>query len=148
MKIVTGDIWEYPADVVCIPTNGFIKRNGTAVMGRGVARQARQKFTGLEFTVGDHIKHFGNVVGYIDWFDHWFLVFPTKHHWSEPSDLDLIEASARQLRDLALADPTTIFVLPRPGCGNGGLDWEEVGVRIAGLLPDNVHVIDREVSSG
>ena len=148
MKIVTGDIWDHPADVVCIPINGFIKRNGAAVMGRGVALQAKDKFAGLEFTVGDHLKWEGNVVGLIDWFEHWFLLFPTKHHWSQPSDLDLIETSARQLREIALAAPDTTYVLPRPGCGNGGLDWEEVGPRIAGLLPDNVHVIDREVSSG
>ncbi len=144
MKIVTGDIWRHTADVVCIPTNGFVKRNGAAVMGRGVAKQAMTKFTGLEFTVGEHLKENGNVVGFIDWFDHWFLVFPTKHHWAQPSDLDLIEFSARQLRELALMDPETIFVLPRPGCGNGGLKWEDVALRIVGLLPDNVHVIDRD----
>ena len=63
MKIVTGDIWKYPADVICIPTNGFIKRNGAAVMGRGVAKQATQRFIGIEFTIGEHLKWNGNEVG-------------------------------------------------------------------------------------
>jgi len=32
-------------------------------------------------------------------------------------------------------------VLPRPGCGNGQLDWSDVHPVIAPILPDSVHVI-------
>lgn len=62
--------------------------------------------------------------------------FPTKHHFREKSDLALIEKSCEEIRKLynvevwknkVLPDkkpwiPTV--VIPRAGCGCGGLDWE------------------------
>ena len=38
MKEITGDLWDYyrrPMHTICITTNGTIKKNGKAVMGRG-----------------------------------------------------------------------------------------------------------------
>jgi hypothetical protein len=58
----------------------------------------------------------------------------------EEADLVLIAASARQLRGLAEDRPEETFVLPRPGCGNGRLDWTVVRPLLLSL-PDNVAVI-------
>ena len=46
MKEVTGNIWDYPADIVCITTNGSTTRNGSAVMGKGIALQAKERYPG------------------------------------------------------------------------------------------------------
>jgi len=141
MKVVTGDIWDYPADVICITTNGTIKKNGEAVMGRGVALQAVQRFPGVAKDLGENLQRWGN-------FPHILkselVTFPVKHHWHERASLDLIKESAVQFAVHVKCFPELIFVLPRPGCGNGGLRWEEVEPVISSLLPDNVHVIDRE----
>jgi O-acetyl-ADP-ribose deacetylase (regulator of RNase III) len=54
------------------------------------------------------------------------VVFPVKHEWMELADLALIQQSAYEL--IALADRLEWrrVVLPRPGCGNGGLTWDQV----------------------
>ena len=43
----------------CITTNGFVKRNGEAVMGRGTARQATLRFPGLCTRLGRLLKQSG-----------------------------------------------------------------------------------------
>ncbi len=141
MKEVVGDVWEYKADVVCIPTNGTTKKNGLAVMGAGVAQQAAELYSVLPKKVGELLKEKGNHVNRIGLTR--MATFPVKHHWSEWADLELIRRSAQELRLMALRRPGLVFVLPRPGCGNGNRDWEtEVKSLIAPILPDNVHVID------
>lgn len=50
-------------DAICITTNGFVKKDGTCVMGRGIARQAAKRWPDLPKILGNHIKQKGNVVG-------------------------------------------------------------------------------------
>jgi O-acetyl-ADP-ribose deacetylase (regulator of RNase III) len=52
--------------------------------------------------------------------------FPVKHNWWENADFDLIEQSTIELKSIADRKKYDTIVLPRPGCGNGGLDWEDV----------------------
>lgn len=138
MKEVYGNVWEYKADVVCIPTNGVFN-NGRAVMGRGVAEQALIKYPKVATLLGDSLEQYGNHLTplFAD-----LVAFPTKHHWREQADLDLIKQSATELS--AFVDPELTYVLPRPGCGNGRLSWEQVKPAIEDILPDNVHVIELE----
>ena len=142
MKVVYGDIWEYPADYICLTTNGSIRRDGAAVMGRGVALQSRQRVVGIEHLLGACIKEFGLHTYFID---ERYLAFPVKHHWYERADLLLIQKSAWELNLITgKLHQKSIFVLPRPGCGNGGLSWDEVRPVLESVgLPDNVHIIDR-----
>lgn len=140
MLEVYGDIWTYPADYICLTTNGDINKKGEAVMGRGVALQASQKHDWIKRAVGNLLKTHGNIV--IPLHNN-YLTFPVKHHWHEKADLLLIYNSALTLRNYALAT-FKIFVLPRPGCGNGGLQWEQVKPIIEFTLPDNVHVITNQ----
>ena len=37
---IKGSLFNEPCDAFCITTNGFIKKDGTCVMGRGCAKQA------------------------------------------------------------------------------------------------------------
>lgn len=143
MKIVTGNIWDYPADVICITTNGTVKRNGEAVMGRGVALEATKRYPTIAKRLGSMLKGFGNVVMLLD---EELLIFPVKHNWYEKAHIPLIQQSAVQLMGLAKKQSHLTYVLPRPGCGNGGLDWEDVRPLLEPLLPDNVHVIDKEAA--
>lgn len=50
------------ADAICITTNGFVKRSGAAVMGAGVAKQAKERWRFIDYTLGQYINLFGNVV--------------------------------------------------------------------------------------
>jgi hypothetical protein len=148
MKHIKGDIWPYYGEtghVVCLTTNGFVKNNGEAVMGRGNALQATQRIEGIQRLLGAYIKTYDNVAGLMrtsaDEMDGVF-VFPVKHNWWEPADLDLIETSAQILHTYAAGATDIIFHLPRPGVGNGRRNWENEVLPILEKvgLPDNVEV--------
>jgi hypothetical protein len=125
MLETVGDIWEH-ADrgaVIVITTNGSLTRNQRAVLGRGVARQAVLRFPGLDDTLGRllaehgcHVFDLGNGI----------VSFPVEETaWSQP-DLRIIARSAEELRRLADRSGWQRVVVPRPGCGGGGLAWKDV----------------------
>jgi len=59
---IKGDLFKEECDAFCITTNGFIKSNGTCVMGRGCAKEAASKWLELPGRLGDLIKKMGNMV--------------------------------------------------------------------------------------
>ncbi len=113
-------------DAICITTNCIVKADGTAVMGKGNALEARNRFPGIDKTLGNRIKA-GNPCSIIaaDSFTQ-IISFPTKHDWRNPSDLGLIEKSAAKIRKIADFYKWTNIAFPPPGCGNGGLKWSMV----------------------
>lgn len=56
---------------------------------------------------------------------HTFITFPTKTHWALPSKYEYIKAGLPSLRALCEKSELPV-ILPRLGCGNGGLDWIKV----------------------
>ena len=40
MNEVNGNLWDSNADIIVITTNGAVRKDGAAIMGRGVALQA------------------------------------------------------------------------------------------------------------
>ena len=62
MREAFGDLWLIDADAKCITTNGFIKKNGEAVMGAGVAKEAAIKYPELPEKLGYSIGVNGNRV--------------------------------------------------------------------------------------
>ena len=132
---IQGNLWDYVrvGNVVVITTNGVRNRYGYAVMGAGVAKQARDRFPGIAKRLGSLLAEHGLQVEALPMgmavgnASEWTLVaFPTKVHWREPSSLDLIARSAAQLEVLATRHDWQDVYLPRPGVGNGGLRWEDV----------------------
>lgn len=121
-----GDIWEYHhrQQWVAITTNGFVKSNGHAVMGRGTARQAMEKFPLLPAFLGARIKTSGNHVHCLSRFR--LFAFPVKHHWAQDADLELIRRSTKELAQVVTELGVLKVFMPRPGCGNGRLDWNKV----------------------
>ena len=147
MLEIKGNLWNYygqPNVVVCITTNGFIKKNGEAVMGRGCALEATRLYPELPKLLGDHLKSMGNFPHLFEFERGGLISFPVKHNWWENADLNLIQLSAGYLSGLAGIKSNTAFILPRPGCGNGHLSWEEVKPVIE-FLPNNVWVISNEI---
>ena len=120
----SGDIWEHLGRaVIAVTTSGSVTRDGKAVMGRGVACQAAQRFPGLAGVLGLLLKNAGNHVHPLG---EGIVSFPVEESaWACP-DLRLISRSARELRELADREGWEMVVVPRPGCGGGGLEWREV----------------------
>lgn len=69
------------------------------------------------------------------------VFFPVKHHWREQADIELIKRSCVELMELTERQGWETVVLPRPGSGNGRLQWEYVKANIESLLDDRIHVI-------
>lgn len=118
------DIWSYAGKaVIAITTNGSVTRDGRAVMGRGTARQAAARFPDLPRTLGALLREQGNHVHELG---NDLISFPVEETpWSLP-DKRLIRQSAQELRQLADRHGWPLVVVPRPGCGGGGMDWQEV----------------------
>ena len=148
MKEIEGELWDYygkPDTVICITTNGTLKRNGCGVMGRGCAKELLRRVPDADALLGSHLQAFGNVVGrlFVEP-STYILTFPVKHNWWEKADLQLIIESVKMLHHWAVQYPNTTFLLPRPGCGNGRLQWADVKPLLQSL-PDNVLVITHAV---
>lgn len=142
MKEVKGDIWSYDQRkgfIILITTNGFLKKDGTGVMGAGVAKQAAERYPELPRLLGESLKCRGNVVSLL--LGH-IASFPVKRVWMEDADLKLIRKSTKRLKMIAELNPNKKFVTVKAGCGNGNLRWEKVKP-IMEQLPDNVFVIDK-----
>ncbi len=157
MKEVHGSIWVHflvANHFVCITTNGTVKKNGEAVMGRGNAKQATIVIPGIERYLGKYLNHNGNIAGHLTVLTMpAIVVFPVKQNWWEKADLYLIERSTKWLNDEATRNPSNTYHLPRPGCGNGGRDWEREVKPTSGIgfLPDNVwvhHIDNVEMNTG
>lgn len=128
---VKGNLWDLPADAIVITTNGFVKKNGSCVMGKGCALEAKKLYPKLEYTLGAEILAYGNHVHWLTTDARWAIFsFPVKHNWWEKADLNLIERSCTELVTLVDnsfgKDRIPFIAVPRPGCGNGQLDWADV----------------------
>jgi len=146
MKEIIGNLWDQQATVLCITTNGVIRNDGALVMGRGNAKECVMRNRGIEFVFGNLVRTNGNIVQLSGQYDglRQLLLFPVKYHWSRPASMDLILQSTTALAEMANFNRDAIFILPRPGCGNGGLNWDVVKPYIENWLPDNVFVISKE----
>ncbi|MDP9486325.1 MAG: hypothetical protein M3Q49_11190 [Actinomycetota bacterium] len=143
MKEIEANLWSTPADLRVITTNGVTRSDGAAVMGRGCALEAKRRITGLEYHFGKLLKEHGNrVMRLTDPKKGAALAsFPVKWHWKEKASAALIGRSARQLVELADRFGYERIILPRAGCGNGGLSWTDVRPILEVLLDDRFTVV-------
>lgn len=138
MKTIIGNFWNIQADFRGIPTNGDVNIKGHAVMGVGIALQARQRFPGIEKALGRSLMSFGTMLVFLGIGS--LFAFPVKHHWWEKADKALIAKSVHELTEIVTSYPDKIFALPLVGTGAGGLQSEDVWPLLQ-ELPDNVVVV-------
>ena len=139
---------------VAFTTNGITRADGSAVCGAGQALEA-QKLFNVEKKLGNYITQYGNRAFYLGTYaqkkdeevirEFSLLTFPTKHHWKDKSDIQLIEKSCHELMDIAdKFGLTRIFFAP-PGCGLGQLNYNcQVAPVIKSILDDRFVVVFRE----
>jgi hypothetical protein len=146
----SGDLWDYEVQVVGIPTNGFLRTNGAAVMEGGCALRAQQKFPRFEAGLGELIRQQGNrCFRYAPRTNggagrqYTFLTFPVtsgceagRPRFMYDAELAIIERSARQSIELADEFGWESIVLPHPGCGEGRLAWSDVATVLSKILDD------------
>lgn len=115
---------------VCVTTNGIVKRNGCAVMGKGIAKEADDRFhvsaqLGMKLNAcGNHVYDLGVVHNAQQAYR--LVSFPTKNDWRDNSTIKRITQSAYELIAYCIEHEIETCYLPPAGCGCGGLDWDNV----------------------
>lgn len=154
MNEIIADIWQLHESgcVIAIPVNQGWKRNGEAVMGLGVARDAARRYPTLPAIWGQYCraKHKSTPVTLIEPLN--LVMFPTKGlnerepwmSWEGMSDFNLILRSCQQLRD-TITLPT---YLPLPGCGAGRLDPAIVLPMVRQQLGGSIHTLVHRKAAG
>lgn len=140
MKEDSGDIWAYSAEYHVITTNGVVKGDGQLVMGAGVALQAKKMYSQLPITLGGLVRESGNIPFLLT--DHKLITLPTKNHWRDPSDIDLIVSGCHAMVALVNSFGIKSVAMPRPGCGYGKLNWNDVKAAIEHVLDDRFTVLN------
>ena len=64
----------------------------------------------------------------------YIINFPTKRHWKNGSRIEDIEAGLEDLVGTIRRENIRSVAIPPLGCGNGGLDWRDVKLRILKAL--------------
>ena len=141
---VKGDIFNSPAQVITntVNTEGF--------MGKGIALEYKKRFPKMyeaykkkcisgELTVGNLMLYKED--------RRWILLFPTKKEWRRKAQIEYIEAGLSKLADNWDRLGIHSIAMPKLGCGNGGLEWNDVKSMIKkylGRIPIDVYVYTDE----
>lgn len=123
--------------------------NTVGVMGKGIAADFKkyypEMFQQYKVLCDNGTFDIGNLFLYKT-SNKWVLNFPTKKHWRGKSTLEYIETGLKKLVMDSSKLQITDIAMPKLGCGNGGLEWEnEVKPLIEKYLeksPINVSIYD------
>lgn len=135
-----------------------ISVNTVGIMGKGLASRAKYQFPDVYVTYQDACRgkllRMGKPFLYkreafidADLADEaesltninankWFLLFATKKHWRDMSDLSAIQEGLRWLADNYKEHGIKSLAIPALGCGLGRLEWNEVGPVMCRELAD------------
>ena len=139
----TGNLLEAPVEALVNTVNTV------GVMGKGVALQFKNAFPENYKAYSDAVKsgsfRLGEVLivpvktlGAV----RYIINFPTKAHWRFPSRLEWIQSGLKDLHAKIQKYGIRSIALPPLGCGNGGLDWNQVRHLIENELSD----LDAEIN--
>jgi hypothetical protein len=122
---IEGDIWTLhtQGEVVAVTTGGMLTADGRAVLGRGLSKMAGLRFPWFARQLGEQISTGGNHVYLVG---ERLIAFPVEESPFTNPDPRLIGRSATELTALADQQGWQRVIVPRPGCGSGGLSWREV----------------------
>lgn len=171
MKEIKGSVFDFindnETDSICITTNGIVNSHDLAIMGAGTAGEAVRRWPNVRKTLGFALKLRGNVpniMGIIDKSGNFLeptkeqlqdvkdknykcLVwsFPTKDDFRYNSIPELIKTSAMKMMRYADIFGLKKVIIPRPGCTNGKLKWEDVKPELEKILDDRFIIVSMEL---
>lgn len=149
MHMIRGDIWEEAKKgvLVVIPTNIGWRKDGSNVMGAGLAKQAQERIPHLARWYGMLCKSCREHTPVCVFPDAPIILFPVKKldpahphlSWKQDADPRLIERSLKQLGSITLHKPV---VIPAVGCGNGNLSAKTIVPVMEQLLDDRFTYVE------
>lgn len=103
--------------------------NTVGVMGKGLALKFKQLYPDMFSSYQKYCENGLLNIGKLQLFktsNKWILNFPTKKEWRKPSRLEYIEAGLQKFVQHYQRLGIRSIAFPMLGCGNGGLEWDEV----------------------
>jgi len=132
LKALIGDLFTSNAQTLVNTVNCV------GVMGKGVALEFKKRFPSLFEDYAERCERkqvkLGEPYVYRGAGNKLVLNFPTKGHWRSPSRLADIEAGLDHFVKHHAEWGIASIAFPPLGCGNGGLEWAEVGPLVYGKL--------------
>ena len=123
IEYTTGNLFE--SDAECLVNTV----NCEGYMGKGIAYQFKLRYPknnkdyvrackNGEFGIGKirSYKEDGKII----------VNFPTKNKWREKAQMYYVEGGLQLLADLIIENEISSVAIPPLGCGNGGLNWNDV----------------------
>lgn len=126
--------------------------NTVGIMGKGIALQFKEMFP-LNFKLYQKAcknyqvqtgKVFVTSTGYLT-NPKYIINFPTKTDWRSNSKLEYISEGLDDLVNVIKEKNIQSIVLPPLGCGNGGLDWNDVKPLMASKLSPLAETVNIEI---
>lgn len=128
--------------------------NTVGVMGKGLAAAFKERYPQM-FTQYKSICDAGELKPGGLWLwkgeEQWVLNFATKKHWRYPSKIEYVRDGLLEFRKNYDQMGIREIAFPRLGCGNGGLDWQDVRPLMLSLLydlPITIYIHDFEKNVG
>ena len=131
-------------DILTEETEALVNTvNCVGAMGRGIALQFKNAFPDNFKAYAEACKRQEVQPGRMFVFDtgrltnpRYIINFPTKRHWRGKSRMEDIEAGLQALQEVIRERNIRSLAVPPLGAGLGGLDWNEVRLRIEEALGD------------
>lgn len=135
-KEINGNVW----DILDKDSTLYILTNDTLTvtynaktlqekvfnpMSGGIALEAANRNRNLPTVMVECIRNNSYYLGKDSFSDAELMRFPTIHNIGEYADLLLVKSNLYRVKEYCLSNPERKVYLPRPGCGIGGLDWDD-----------------------
>jgi O-acetyl-ADP-ribose deacetylase (regulator of RNase III) len=141
VRLKSGDLLKETTDAIVNTVNCV------GVMGKGIALQFKQRWPSnfKEYEAASKRKEIkpGRMFIYDlgEWEKPRYIInFPTKVHWRGDSKLEYVEDGLRDLVKQVKHLGIKSISLPPLGCGNGGLDWDDVRESIFAAFKDHPEI--------
>ena len=134
IKVLVGNIFESKMTTLVNTVNCV------GVMGKGIAQVAKKRYPQM---FEDYVRrcrsnqvHLGEPYHYADLTGTSIVNFPTKGHWKSTTRVSDVQAGLRFFVDHVREWNIESVAFPPLGCGNGGLEWKQVGPLMYSNLKD------------
>ena len=131
-KILIGDIFESQTQTIINTVNCV------GIMGKGIAAEFKKRFPEMFKDYKLKCERNQVVLGkpylYKRLFNPWIINFPTKQHWRSLSNIQDIQNGLFYVIEKYQEWGIQSLAVPPLGCGNGQLEWKQVGPLIYSIL--------------
>jgi len=106
--------------------------NTVGVMGAGIAKEFKLRYPDMFADYKQRCEDGRVLIGEpycwkpADESARWVLLFPTKQHWRNPSQIEWLESGLLHLAENYKKWGIRSLAMPALGCSLGGLDWQQV----------------------